>query len=81
MEKYIRTMESLIQISNWHHKLIDIKYFGFVFQLFFFFSPHRVACGILVFQPGIVPMASVMEAQSFLTTGPPGKSIYWLFRM
>ena len=34
-----------------------------------------MVCGILVHQPGIEPMSPALEG-GFLTTGPPGKSLY-----
>ena len=37
-----------------------------------------LACGILVPQPGVIPM-SLASRGGFLATGPPGKSHQWLF--
>ena len=37
-----------------------------------------VACGTLVPQPGIEPTSPALEG-GFLTTGPPGKSLIYLF--
>ena len=37
-----------------------------------------VACGILVPQPGIKPASPALEG-GFLTTGPPGKSLFSIF--
>ena len=45
--------------------------------LFFFFGPG--ACGILVPLPGIKPALSTLEHE-ILTTGPPGKHLWWTFR-
>lgn len=36
---------------------------------FFFFWPHHVICGILVFQPRMEPVPPALEAWSLLTTG------------
>ena len=45
---------------------------------------HRLscpmACGTLVPQPGMEPVSSALEG-GFLTTGPPGKSLYNTFRL
>ena len=38
------------------------------------------ACGILVPQPGIKPPSPVLEDR-FLTTGPPGKSLCYTFKL
>ena len=38
--------------------------------MFWFFGP--MACGVLAAQPGIEPIASVLEGE-VLTTGPPGR--------
>ena len=38
------------------------------------------ACGILVPRPGIEPVSPALEGR-FLTTGPPGKSLPWLFKL
>ena len=50
----------------------------FSFLLFFFFWPHRMACGILVPQPGNEPWPWQWKHQ-VLTTGPPGNSHKLLF--
>ena len=42
-------------------------------QIFFFFWPCCVACGILVPQPGIAPVP-LQWKHLVLTTGPPGNS-------
>ena len=46
--------------------------------LFFTFWLHPVACGILVFQPGVEPEPRAWKDR-VLTTGPSGKSIEFLF--
>ena len=38
--------------------------FNYEFLLPFFFWPHHMACGILVPQPWIEPMASALEVRS-----------------
>ena len=38
------------------------------------------ACGILVPRPGIEPASPALEG-GFLTTGPPGKSLNYKFKM
>ena len=47
-----------------------------LFYLFFFFD--RKACGILVPWPKIEPIPPALEG-GFLTTGPPGRSLEFLF--
>ena len=39
----------------------------------------RKACGILVPQPGVEPEPPVLEGE-VLTTGPPGNSLFRLFK-
>ena len=43
----------------------------------FWLSGHE-ACGILAPQPGIEPSPPALEGK-VLTTGPPGKSLHYLF--
>ena len=51
----------------------------YLFKFFFlFFRPRRAACGILVPQPGIKPMP-LQWKRVVLTTGPPGKSLHFIF--
>lgn len=45
-----------------------------IFLYFFFFLPRRVACYILIPEPGIEPVPLAVEAYA-LTTGQPGKSL------
>ena len=44
------------------------------FLFFFFFLPHRVACGILEFPNQAWNPGLLQWKQGVLTTGPPGKS-------
>lgn len=44
----------------------------FPFNIFIYFWPCHVACGILVTEPGLEPVLLAVEA--VLTTGPTGTS-------
>ena len=45
------------------------------FVCFFFFWPHRAACGIPVPRPGMIEPGPLQWESGLFTTGPPGKSL------
>ena len=64
------------------HKIADCQLSQMSIILFvylFIYWPRHMACGILVSWPGIEPVPPVHWKHGVLTTGPPGKSLFYFF--